>query len=115
MTDDMTCQDEMSDDDDIETQRATIKSTLTEIAAELNSALAVAGLAYPVYLCVPSGGHALATVACPLDPTDEEWARVIGIACEIIRKRIGGIRLRSCALPCAMAGTTMGAADLTVG
>ena len=114
MTDDTRYDDES--DDELDALRATIEQSLNEIAAELSSALIAEGLAYPIYLCVPSGcGHALATVACPLDPTDEEWARVIGIACEIIRKRIGGIRLRSCALPCAMAGTTMGAADLTVG
>ena len=114
MTGGMTYQDEISDDDDIEAQRATIKNTLNEIAAELSTALVHAGLAYPVYLCVTSG-HALVTIACPVDPTDDEWARVIEIASEIIGKRIDGTRLRSSALSCVMAGTTMGAVDLTVG
>src|SRR5438067_436628 len=113
--DDVTSQDQQLTDFDLDAQRATIEQSLDEIATELNTALVHEGLAYPVYLCIPSGGHAVATIACPLDPKDHEWERISEIARDIVSKRIGGTRLCSRGLPCAMAGTAMGAADLTVG
>jgi hypothetical protein len=75
----------------------------------LNSALVQAGLAYPMYLCVPTSGNALLTFACPLDPDDDEWDRITGIAREIVGKKIGSIQLQTRELACAMAGTTMAA------
>jgi hypothetical protein len=40
----------------IQSHRETIQQSLNEIAAELNSALVAAALAYPVYVIVPFGG-----------------------------------------------------------
>jgi hypothetical protein len=95
-------------------QRDIILRSLNQIAAELNSALVAAGLAYPVYVSVPFSGDLVVTFATPLDPDDGEWDRVIEIARRIVGERIGVTRLKTRHLPCAMAGTTMGAAEITV-
>jgi hypothetical protein len=95
--------------------RNIIRQSLSKITAELNSALVAAGLAYPIYLCVPTTGDALLTFASPLDPNDDEWDRVTQIVREIVGKEIGSTRLTARALCCAMAGTTMAAADVTIG
>ena len=104
-----------SADDKLVCQRDTIRQSLNEIAAQLNSALIAAGIACPVYICVPSSGDALVTFATPLDPTDDEWDRVSQIVCQIVSEKTGITRLRSRGLVCAMAGTAMGAAELAVG
>jgi hypothetical protein len=62
-------------------------------------------------MCIPTG-NALLTFACPLDPDDNEWARITEIALEIVGKRIGKTQLQTRELACAMAGATMGAAEL---
>jgi hypothetical protein len=108
----MTHENELPAEDRLENQRDTIRQSLNEITAELNSALVRASLAYPVYLCVPTSGNAFLTFACPLDPNDDEWARITEIACEIVGRKIGLTRLKATELACAMAGTTMGAAAL---
>ena len=99
----------------LQAERDTIRRSLNEMAAELNSALVTAGIACPVYICVPSSGDALVTFATPLNPTDDEWDRVNQIACRIVSEKTGMTRLRSRGLVCAMAGTAMGAAELAVG
>jgi hypothetical protein len=82
-------------DDALEAKRDTVRQTLSEITAELNSALVQAGLAYPVYMCVPMTGNSLLTFACPLDPDDHDWERMNHIVCDIVGKKIGPTRLRS--------------------
>jgi hypothetical protein len=94
--------------------RDIIRQSLSDITAELNSALVAAGLTYPIYLCVPTTGDVLVTFACPLDPTDGEWDLITQIVREIVGKEIGSMRLTARPLSCAMAGTTMAAADVTV-
>jgi hypothetical protein len=106
---------ELSANETIEEARHTIRESLNEIAADFNSALVAAGLAYPVYLCVPASGDALATLACPLDPDDNEWNRITKIVCEIVGARIGTLELKTRGLACAMAGATMASADVTAG
>ena len=106
---------EPSTNDTLEAKRDTVRRTLNEITAELNSALVQAGFAYPVYMCVPTTGGSLLTFACPLDPADHDWERMNQIVCDIVRKRIGPTRLRSTGLTCAMAGTAMGAAEIAAG
>jgi hypothetical protein len=96
----------------IQSHREMIRSSLNEIAAELNSALVTAGLACPVYVSIPFGGDSLVTFATPLDPDDNEWDRITEIAREIVGKKIGIAQLQTRELACAMAGTTMGAAEL---
>jgi hypothetical protein len=64
------------------------------------------------FLGVPRGGEALATVATPADPSDEDWQRASTIACQIISERIGCGKLRRRELACAIASATISAADL---
>ena len=52
-------------------QREIIRQSLDEIAAEVGTALRDAHLDFPVFLTVPNSGESLATMACPLDPSDE--------------------------------------------
>ena len=111
----MTHKNELPADDGQDSIRETIRRSLNEIAAQLNSALIAAGIACPVYICVPSSGDALVTFATPLDPSNDEWERVSQIACQIVSKKTGITRLRNRGLVCAMAGTAMGAAELAVG
>ncbi len=105
----MTHENELPAEDRLESQRDTIRQSLNQITEELNSALAKAGLAYPVYMCVPTTGNSLLTFACPLDPDDDEWARITEIALEIVGQKTGTTQLQTRELACAMAGATMAA------
>ena len=106
-------QDDMPFVDRIDAQREIIRQSLDEIAAEVGIALGEAGLTYSVYMTVPSSGTSLATVATPLDPSVEDWSKVMAVVCRIIENRLGSGELRGRELPCAMANGTMGAADVT--
>jgi hypothetical protein len=99
---------------DPQTQRAVIKSALDEIAAEVSGALRQARLDFPVYLTVPNSGSSLATIACPLDPSDEEWSQASEIVCRIMGKHLGGIALYGRGLECAVANPAMAAAEVAV-
>jgi hypothetical protein len=61
-----------STDDEPEAQRAVLRLTLDEIASEAGTDLRDASLDFPVYLTVSNSGKSLATMACPLDPSDTE-------------------------------------------
>ena len=104
---------ELSSTGGVQVNGRTIERSLNEITAQLNSALIEAGVAYPIYMCIPASGDALFTLACPVDPADDDWDRMGQITCDVVGQMIGK-RLRSRGLSCAMAGTAMGAADLTV-
>jgi hypothetical protein len=79
---------------DPEPQRAVIRSALDEIADEIGTALRGANLDFAVYLTVPNSGDSLATMACPLDPSDAEWSQASAIVCRIIGKRLSDVGLR---------------------
>jgi hypothetical protein len=100
-------------DDESEAQRAVLRLALDEIAAEVETKLREASSNFPVFLTVSNSGKSLATMACPLDPSDTEWSRASAIVCRIIGKRLGDVRLRGRALHCAVANATMGAAEVT--
>src|SRR4029077_15796140 len=93
-------------------QRELIRQSLDEIAAEVAPALRDAHLDFPVYLTVPNSGDSLATMACPLDPSDEDWSHASAIVCRIIGQRLGDARLCGQSMICAVANATMGAADV---
>jgi len=99
--------------DKIVGDREIIRQNLNEIATEVAAALREASLNYPVYFAVPNSGDSVVTFATPLDPPDSEWSQVVMIIREILSQKLGGIRLRSRELSCAMASTTMVAADVT--
>jgi hypothetical protein len=95
--------------------RVTIKVALNEIAAEVADALRRAQLGFPVYLTVPNSGDSLATVACPLDPSDEDWSQASEIVCRIVGKRLGGgRRLRGRELVCTIANPTMAVTEVSI-
>ena len=95
-----------------EAQREIIRLALDELATEIATSLRDAHLDFPVYITVPNSGDSLATMASPLDPSDEDWSHASAIVCRIIGKRLGDARLRGRALHCAVANATMGAADV---
>jgi hypothetical protein len=106
-------QHEPSTNDEPDAQRAIIRLALDDIASEVGAALRNARLDFPVGLAVPSSaGFALITMITPLDPSDSDWAQATAIVRHIVSSKLGGIRLRSRPLPCAMVNTTMGAAEV---
>jgi hypothetical protein len=94
-------------------QQEIIRLALDELAGEIGVALREEHLDFPVFLTVPNSGESLATMACPLDPTDTQWAHASTIVCRIIGQRLGDVRLRGRALHCAVANAPMGAAEVT--
>jgi hypothetical protein len=102
-----------STDDEPEAQRAVIRLALDEIAAEIGTELRNATLDFPVYVTVCNSGKSLATMACPLDPSDTEWSRASAIVCKIVGRRLGDVRLRGRPLHCAVANGTIAATDVT--
>jgi hypothetical protein len=91
------------DDTSIEEQRGIIRHSLHEIVNDIGMAMRDAGLHFPVFMTVRDSGDSLATIATPLDPSDDDWSRASEIVCEIMRKKIGGGRLRGRELLCAVA------------
>ena len=75
-----------------------------------------AGLHFPVFMTVRDSGDSLATIATPIDPSDMDWSRASEIVCQIIRQKIGGGRLRSRELLCAVANAApISAAEVAPG
>jgi len=103
-----------SADDTCEARRAVIRSALDSIGAEIGAALREAHLDYEVYLTIPTSRNSIATIATPLDPSDEDWTYATAIICRIIEQRLGDVKLRGRHLACVMARSRMGAAELTV-
>jgi hypothetical protein len=101
-----------STDDGREAQREILRLALDEIATEVGTVLRDVHLDFPVFLTVPNSGDSLATMACPLDPSDSDWSHASAIVCGIIGKRLGAVRLHGRALHCAVANATMGATDV---
>jgi hypothetical protein len=95
-----------------EAQREIIKLVLNEIATEVGTALREAHLDFPVFLTVPNSGDSVATMACPLDPSDSHWSHASAIVCRIIGQRLGDARLRGRALHCAVANGAVAATDV---
>src|ERR1700732_3113212 len=94
-------------------QREIIRLALDDIAAEVAIALRDAHLDFPVFLTVPNSGDSLATMACPIDPSDEDWAHARAIVCRIMGQRLGDARLQGRSLHCAVANGTIAVADVT--
>ena len=97
----------------VETQREIIRLTLDELAAEVATALRDASLDIPVFLTVPNSGDSLATMASPLDPSNEDWSHASAIVCRIVGQRLGDAQLSGRPLHCAVASGTIAVTDLT--
>jgi hypothetical protein len=103
---------ELSTSERLAAHREIIRQSLDEIANDVGSALRDVGLNYPIYMTVPHSGDPIATIATPLNPSNDDWLKMSAIACRVVGRRLG-IRLRDKTLPCAMANAAMSAADLT--
>ena len=93
-------------------QREVIRQSLDDLANEVAIALREAHLDFPVFLTVPNSGDSLATMACPIDPSDGDWSHASAIVCRVIGQRLGDVRLSGRPMICAVANATMGAADV---
>ena len=94
-------------------KRDIVRSSLDEIAAEVANALRYAHLDFPVFLTVPNSGDSLATMACPLDPSDGDWSHASAIVCRIIGQRLGDVRPRGRPLDGAVVNGTIAVSDVT--
>jgi hypothetical protein len=104
------------DDTSIDEQREIIRHSLHEIVNDIGMAMRDAGLHFPVFMTARDSGDSLAMIATPLDPSDDDWSRASEIVCEIMGQKIGGGRLRSRELLCAVANAApMSAAEVEVG
>jgi hypothetical protein len=105
-------QQEAFDEHDLETQRSIIRQSFDEIISDIGIAMRDAHLTFPLGITVPSSG-AFISMMTPCDPSDEEWEQASAIVQQVVGKRLGGIRLRSNHLPCAMVNSTMNATEIT--
>jgi hypothetical protein len=100
--------------DRLDTLRENTRKSLNEMTNDIGMALRDAGLMFPIFITVPTSGVALATIATPLDPSDQDWENVRAIVNGIIEKKLGCGKLRSRELTCAVANAApMTAADVT--
>jgi hypothetical protein len=103
-------------DNDTGSQRETIRGSLDEIASDIGMRMRDEGLHFPVYITVRNHGDSLATIATPLDPSDQDWQRASEIVCQVIQKKIGTDGLRWRELLCAVANAVpMSAAQVAPG
>jgi hypothetical protein len=103
-------------DNDIQSQREIIRRSLDEIASDIGMVMRDEGLRFPVFLTVRDNGGSLATIATPLDPSDDDWERASAIACQVIGQKIGDRKLRHRELLCAVANAApMSAAEVSPG
>jgi hypothetical protein len=77
-----------------EAQRTIVRLALNELASEIGTSLRDTHLDFLTYLTVSNSGASIATMACPLDPSDTQWAQATAIVCRIIGQRLGDVRLR---------------------
>lgn len=100
--------------DKLDAHRDIIRKSLHSIANEIAMALRDVGLTFPIFITIPNSGHALVSLATPLDPSDSQWSHASQIACQIIGKWTGCEKLRSRGLHCAVANAApISAADVT--
>jgi hypothetical protein len=100
-------QQEPSDDDDLESLRSVIRQSHNEIANDVGIAMRDAHLTFPAGLTTPTSGYSIVTVVTPIDPSEDDWSHATAIVCEIVARKLGGIRLCSRSLPCAMVNSAI--------
>ena len=95
-------------------QRESIRGSLNEITNDIGMAMRDAGLGrIPIYMVIPNSGDALASLATPLEPSDEEWSRIMAIAFRVIQEKIGCGKLYSRTLSCATVNEPVAATEVT--
>jgi hypothetical protein len=105
-------QQEAFNEDDLETQRSIIRQSLDEIVTDIGIAMRDAHSTFPLGITVPSSG-AFISMMTTCDPSDEEWEQASAIVRNIVGEKLGGIRLCSNHLPCAMVNSIMDAIEIT--
>ena len=106
--------DQSNKHDYLDAQRETMRASLNEIASDIGMAMRDEGLTFPVYITVRDTGDSLATIATPLDPSEEDWHRASAIFCRVIEKMIGCGPLHGRVLTCAIANAaSVTAAEIT--
>jgi hypothetical protein len=103
------------DDNPPDELRKTLKEHLPAVVAEIEVALTAANLNFPVFLCIPSSGAAVASIGTPGDPSDAAWDQIDEIVRKIIAETLGLTKLCSVELACAAANYTMIGIDLIPG
>jgi hypothetical protein len=93
---------ELDVDDSTEAKREIIRQSLDKITVDITNGLRQANLNYPLYICIPSSGHAVVSIMTPLDPSNEDWCHISDIVRGIISEYLDGLGLRSVELPCTM-------------
>jgi hypothetical protein len=97
----------------LDDQRESIKGSLNEITNDIGMAMRDAGLgSIPIYMVIPKSGDALASLATPVNPSEEEWSCIMDIAFKVIQEKIGCGELCSRALSCAAVNEPMVVADV---
>src|SRR5271169_5735340 len=90
----------------LDTLRGNISQSLNEITNDIGMDLRDAGLMFPLYITVPTSGNALAMIATPFDPSDQDREQARMIVNGIIEQRLGCGKLRARELTCAVANAT---------
>jgi hypothetical protein len=104
-----------STDNRLDAQRDIIRESLNEIVADIGMAMRDEGLHFPVYITVRNSGDSLATIATPLDPSDDDWSHAAAIVCRVLEKKIGRGKLTGHELACAVANSApMSAAEVAL-
>jgi hypothetical protein len=67
---------------DLEARRSVVHEALEEILCQIERATRDVGLHYPICLAVPHSGDAVMTILTTDDPPDQDWSRIIDIACK---------------------------------
>jgi hypothetical protein len=107
-------QDDERFDNDIESQREAIRGSLDEIAIDIGMVMRDEGLHFPVCITVRVTETRLRRSRRTVDPSNDDWSRASAIVYQIIEKKIGGGRLRSRELACAVANAApINAAEVT--
>ena len=102
-----------TDDDELENQKAIIRHSLNDIVNEVGMKMRTGGLHFQLGLTVSTSGQALITIVTQEDPDDRDWSHATAIVRQIVGKKLGGMRLRSRSLRCAMANAPIVAAEIT--
>jgi hypothetical protein len=101
--------------DRLDTQREILTQSLNEVASDIGMALRDVGLNFPLFITVRQEGDALATIATPHDPSDEDWQAAVAIVCRIISGKTECGKLRGRQLACVMVPGSITAADVASG
>ncbi len=82
--------------EDFDPDRDMIRQSLDAMANDIGMAMRDAGLAdIPTYLVIPNSGSAIATLMTPLDPSDDDWAHALEIACQVIQTKLSSSKLHT--------------------